>query len=624
MRSATNIPYPAVQDHAVIGDRRTAALVSADGTIDWLCLPDYNGDIVLGSLLDHGKGGHWKLGPNKRQRGLLQYIDETAVAETTWDWDDATLVLTDFMPWPEQHRTADLEHARVVVRRLSCTRGEAACCLELSPAMNFRPLINTERNEWCLHNVNERLRLWSSRQSWLSASAPEGIREEFRLANGEALWLALQLGGDTSLEWSAQLCEDLLAHTLQYWRKWNAKLSYTGPRKDLIRRSAQTIQLLSYAPSGSLVAAPTSSLPERIRGHDNYDYRYAWIRDASLSLAVLAMLGSPEDGAAYMDWLVTLGSSTDSPFQVVYGIHGETDLTERELPEAFGYRGSQPVRVGNHAYRQHQMDSLGYLCDCALVFLEHGGKWKQQYWEIVRRCADYTAAHWRLPDNGIWEQSGQQHHVSSKVMSWTALERSIKIAEKLNLNFDTTCWKAEMSQIHDDVMQHGWSDALGSFRQVYDRDTLDASALLVSLMGFLPADHPRVLGTIERISERLSINEFVYRFAPDPSQVEQGLPLGEKEGAFLPCTFWLAAAYAKAGSPDQADKILRAAESIAGPLGLFAEQVDPRNRQLLGNTPLLFSQIEYVRAVAEIAKARPLEKAELMLGVIEQQIKKLF
>ena len=281
---------------------------------------------------------------------------------------------------------------------------------------------------------------------------------------------------------------------------------------------------------------------------------------------------------------------------------------------------SLPIRFGNHAFQQTQLDSLGYLADCALIYLQQGGTWRPEYWEMIRRATDYTAQNWRRPDNGIWELPEQAHYVSSKVMSWVALDRAVKIAERTGQGRETGIWRASLEEILDDVLAQGWSDRLGAFRQRYEVDTLDASTLLIPVMGFLPADDTRVVGNVGRIVERLTIHGYVHRFLASETPWQGDRTLGHFEGAFLPCTFWLATTYAKAGLPDLAEAILAHAGAAAGELGLFAEEIDAQSGAFLGNTPLLFSQVEYVRAILELAKARPIDRTRLMFGMIEQRL----
>ena len=607
------IPYPPIEQHGVIGDRRTAALVATDGTVDWLCWPDYDSTSLFGALLDAQRGGFWRFGPAVPVAGTQRYLDDSAALVTTWDVAEGTLELTDAMASPGDDRPADAAEERAVLRRLRCTRGEVHCLLDLHPRADFAaPVPLALIAGGVALAVGERaLHLWTDLPLELRDGGALGT---FRLGAGEECW-ALLSRQERAVPWTIARARTALDASVAYWRDWLGNLTYTGPRREQVRRSVMAVHLLGYAPAGSLVAAPTTSLPERVGGDRNYDYRYAWVRDASLSMAVLAMLGDTRAAKRYMDWLARLDSSTDSPLQVVYQIGGGTDLTQRERPELSGYRESRPVLIGNHAAAQRQLDSLGYLADCALIYLEEGGEWHPEHWELIRRAADYTAANWARPDSGIWELPGeQQHYVSSKVMSWVALERAVKIAEKTRHPHATAPWRAAMAAIHAEVLARGWSERLGAFRQRYDADTLDAAALLIPVMDFLPADDPRVLGTVERIEATLAIDGFVHRFVAGETPGHEDLPVGAFEGAFLPCTFWLATAYAKAGQPDRAEALLARAEATAGALGLFAEEVDARSGAFRGNYPLLFAQVEYVRTILELAKARPLAGMRLLVG----------
>lgn len=605
-------PYPPIEALGVVGDRRTAALTAADGTICWLCWPDFDSPPIFGSLLDHEQGGYWRLGPHKGSLGRQRYPEENMVLTTEWEVDGQRLQLADFMPFPETERPPHLAGSRTIIRRLRCLGGSGWCKMELAARSDFRePPKLTPRLEGALLEFGEHsLSLWASVPIEVSGS---DLSAEFLLHEGEEAWFALG-GEDAHLPSSPSHASWLLEETERYWREWSARLTYTGFRSDWVTRSAMTFHLMTYARTGALVAAPTSSLPERIGGDRNYDYRFAWIRDVSLTLAILATLGDLQTSRRYMDWLSGLGSENDMPLQVLYRIDGGTCAEQHERTELEGYRGSTPVRIGNHAVDQYQIDSLGYLADCTLVYLEKGGEWKPQYWEMVRRLADHAAANWQRPTNGIWELSPRQHYVTDKVMAWVTLERSIRIAKKLNVDIDLTGWGSAKAAIFDEVMEKGWSEGLGAFKQRYEAETLDASALLMVMMEFLPPDHPRMRSTIERIERDLTIDGLVYRFNPPDQADPIQQPLGDAEGAFLPCTFWLAAAHAKLGNDEKAEAILEKVERIAGNLKLFAEEADPAARAFLGNTPLLFSHAAYIKAVMEIVKARPLRAAEMMIG----------
>jgi GH15 family glucan-1,4-alpha-glucosidase len=302
-----------------------------------------------------------------------------------------------------------------------------------------------------------------------------------------------------------------------------------------------------------------------------------------------------------LSWLAGLRSSTEMPLQVLYRVDGGTDIEEHARDDLAGYRGSRPVRFGNHAYRQRQIDCFGYLADCADIYLLRGGRWAPEYEQLIRRIADYTVKNWRKPSNGIWERDEQRHFVSSKVMSWTTLKRALQFADHVGANGKFRQWRRTMAEISADVMQRGWSEELQSFRQHYDADTLDASTLLIPLMGFLPPDHPRVAATVRRIESDLMIDGLVHRFRPDDSD----LPMGRFEGAFLPCCFWLAAVYALTGRNEDCEVMLQRTEQLTGNSGLFSEEADSRSGLLLGNIPMIFSHAEYSRAVLQLANIWP-------------------
>lgn len=592
------IPYPPIGSHGVIGDRRTAALVAADGSLDWLCLPRYDGEPLFGALIDATHGGFWRAGPPRPTLGSQRYAADSAVLITRWETDAWTLELTDAMAWPWDNR--DAQHGgpdgRCVLRRLRAVRGTAPATVAIHPRPGFGapPAFVPTADGATAQVAGATVRFWASVPVTMEG---DGLTASADLQPGQDLWSLLAWGEETPCPWTIERATAALDETVRFWRGWAAELDCDDALRERVLRSALTIHLLNYAPTGSPVASPTTSLPERIGGDRNWDYRYAWVRDAGLSIATLARLGELEAGRRYMDCLASYDSSTDSPLQVVYGVDGALHLPERERWELAGYADSRPVRVGNRACSQRQLDSLGFFVDCALVYLQNGGEWTDDHWEMVRRAADYTAANWPRPDSGIWEKTEERHYVSSKVMSWVALDRAVAIAARLGRDDEAHRWRPELVAIHDEVMERGWSDGLRAFRQEYDDDSLDASALLMPIVGFLPVDHPRVAATVERIIETLTIDGFVHRYIPDADCP----PLGQYEGAFLPCTFWLATVHAMAGRRAEAEAILARVEAIAGEPGLFAEEVDARPRSFLGNMPLLFSHAEYVRAVLALA-----------------------
>lgn len=605
------VPFPAIEKHGLTWDGRSAAVIAADGTVSWMCLPRFDGAPLFGALLDVEHGGYWRLGPAIASLGEQHTIEGTNSLSTVWSSADGRLELIDTMTIPEG------SGLRAIVRRLRCDEGAVRCFHGIDVRQDFGMAASSSRTPdgWSFETADARVHL----RFFAAGAHAIPLEGTFMLHAGESLWVVLAL--DERLIASAHEAEAAVQATGRHW-KHRATSLYTGPRREAIARSNLLIHALTHAPTGAPVAAATASVPERIGGDWNADYRFTWIRDASLSLAVLALLGNLESATRYMDWLASLEPGDHAPLQVLYRVDGSRELPQVERPDVAGYRNSKPVRFGNHAASQRQLDAFGFLCDCAFIYLDQGGAWKPEYWDLVRRAADHVLATWHLPDNSLWEVEPVRHYVSGKVMAWVALERTVRIARALGHEDGIGRWSEGMRRIHDEVMLRGWSERLESFRQHYDDDTLDASALLVSVMDFLPADHPRVLKTIECIETELSIDGFVYRFDPRATLGPHVAPLGEFEAAFLPCTFWLATAHAKAGNPERAEAILGRAERIAGS-GWFAEAVDPREMTFRGNFPLLFSQVEYVRAALETAKAHPLQMAQMLPGVVARQAKRM-
>ena len=420
--------------------------------------------------------------------GHQRYVDDNNVLVTTWQSADGELELTDAMLSPDASRPSGDEGRRTLLRRLRCKRGSATCAMELMPRDDFAPGLVTSRvpGGLELRVAGFALGLWTSRPV---EPAPDGVCAGFALGAGEEFWAILGLANDPAA-WNPQAADEALQATLRHWRELSGRYNYRGPRRDRVIRSALAIELLSFAPTGALVAAATSSLPERIGGDRNYDYRYAWIRDASMAIATLSVLGDVESAERYLSWLSRLDSSTEMPLQVLYRVDGGTDIEERSRDDLAGYRHSRPVRFGNHAYRQRQIDCFGYLADCAVIYLDQGGRWAPEYWRLIREIADYTARNWRKPSNGIWERDRRRHYVSSKVMSWTTLKRALEFADRTGENGKFRQWRAVMTEIHADVMERGWSDELQSFRQHYDADTLDASDIADPAYGISAADPP--------------------------------------------------------------------------------------------------------------------------------------
>ena len=559
----------------MIGDRYTAALIAADGTLDWLCLPHYRGEMVCASLLDAERGGHFRFGPRARVWGEQTYEGATCVLRTDYRSAGLPIVAEDFMALSNPPSSP----SRVLVRRLRAEGSRAECVIDFAPRVPLQQMRLV-----CTH-------------------APGVIAGpiEFVLEPGEEAWAVLSYSDSTA--WTPARARALREQTLRDWRAWAERLRCEGAHRDAVVRGLLTMRMLGYAPTGALVAAPTTSLPERIGGDWNADYRLAWVRDGSLCFEALARHGDHESGREYFDWLTAL-DPTSQKLQVLYDIDGGKSPAPSECTGLSGYRGSVPVRIGNHAYRQRQLGSAAYLSDCAFTYLREGAPWRPEYFELIAREADYTAGHWDEPDNGIWELPEQTQHVSSRVASWVALERASAIADRLGCSERARGWRVQMPIIRRQVLEQGYSERRGAFRQAYGSDALDASSLLIPILGFLPPDDPRVLSTIDRIARELTINGHVYRFAPEDMRGVGQHPMGEFEGSFVLCTCWLATALALAGQLEPAEAALKRVTEAAGPLGLLPEGIDARNGTFLGNYPLLFSHAEYIRAILAVERAR--------------------
>jgi GH15 family glucan-1,4-alpha-glucosidase len=612
--------YLPIEKHAVIGDRRTAALVGADGTIDWMCLPNFDGDAVFGALLDADRGGHWRIGPQQKSVGSQRYINDSATVRTAWSTKEWELELVDAMLWPDREKSDSRSAQRIVLRHLRCVRGEAQCAAELTPRQMFgEPYPLRGRHSPCHDRPSDQwLGLWVS-DSTVEEQIQQCSHGSFTLREGQDIWMLL---GDREEpnDWNAERAAKALEDTIASWHQWSSKHPFLGPRKESVVRSVTTIRLLSFQPNGNQVASPTCSLPEKIGGDRNYDYRYAWIRDSSLALAILSVMNDLDAAEKYMDWLAQLDSANEMPLQVMYRLDGTCKIEESQLDDVEGYRGSKPVRTGNQAFSQLQLDSLGYLADCALIYLEQGGKWKPEYWEMIESLAEFTCANWQREDSGIWELSDKHHYVSSKTMSWVVLERACRIADKLPSVQAPTHWRTTMDAIQDEVMQRGWSEKHQAFRQHYDSDDLDASVLLLATMGFLSADDPKMISTVAAVRKHLERDLFVWRFHPR-SLGHADMSLDGLESAFLPCTFWLSSVLASMGQTDEAEEILEKVDAAFGQLGIYPEEADPLTGAAIGNIPLIFSHAEHLKAVMDLAKAKPLSHMAMAAGKVVRKIK---
>lgn len=590
--------FPPIERHGVIGDRRTGALVAADGTVDWFCVPNFDCVPIFGALLDPERGGYFRVGPKETRLGEQHYLESCATLVTTWSAEG--IEIADVMAWPHDEPPAEAHGKRVILRRLSAIRNTTVC-LELEPRRDFREMPHA-REKTVFQFADGALGLWAS---FPVESREDGAYAQLVLKSGEEHWIAIGWNLDPS-EWAVKRAVETFASAGAYWTSWCAglKIKHGGEREAALRRAAITVQLLSSSRDDSALAALTTSLPERIRGDRNYDYRCAWVRDASLSLAMLARMGKEEEVQRYLEWLCELESDVKCPLKVCYRFDGSTVNDEEEVPGVRGYRDSRPVHRGNRAVKQIQYGSLGFLMDCVRIYFDEGGPWEEHFWHLLQRVASYVTENWQNEDNGIWELVEKTHHVASRVMCWVVLERASHIARKTGHDSEAGRWLRAAEDIHAEVMAKGWCESKRSFRQRYGSDALDAATLLIPLMEFLPIDHPCVVDTVTALERELVVDGLLHRFNPKETPGGGPFSVSEFEGAFLPCVFWHAHVLAKMGRCEAAEAILVRCEKVAGELGIFAEEIDAKAGTFLGNTPLLFAHVEYVRAVVELNKAR--------------------
>ncbi len=599
------VPYPPIERLAVIGDRRSAATSAADGTVCWLCLPRFDATPIFGCLLDLDKGGFWRLGPEDRDFGEQRYLPGTAVLVTRWEAPGSVLELTECMAWPGDTRDGGRADRRVLIRRLRCLSGRRAIAHRIAPWEDFRTAAVASGGAGFtrLQTPAHDLGLWCSVPMRISKDRARA-QATASLAEGEEVWAVLDEAAQAGA-WTIESARAALEETQRDWETWSGALICEAPRADELRLAAVVVHLCTYAPTGAVIAAPTTSLPERVPGNYNYDYRYCWVRDGSISMGLLAQLGAGAETGRFLTWIAARlrpesDDPTEMPLQVLYRIDGNPTVPKDTRLDIAGYRSCQPVQFGNPVYQMHEIDGFGFLADCALLFARHGGTLTDAHWTLVRRSADFIARNWSEKDAGTWELMPSQNFVATRVMSWVTLDRALAIAALLGHEVPAA-WETARRQVHADVLLHGWSDKIGAFRQRYGEDALDATALLIPLMGFLRPDDPRVRATVQQIDRVLTLNGLVHRFVPLKTPGRPDQPMGDREGAFLMCTFWLAQAWQMLGEPDRAKRVLARAEQTRGTTGLFSEAADARhNPGLLGNVPLLFSQVEYARAVRAI------------------------
>lgn len=590
--------YKKIGNYGIIGNMRSVALVGLDGSIDWLCLPDIDSPSVFAALLDCKKGGRFRICPRDAFDSTAFYIKETNVLVTQFRTSSGVLKVTDFMPLGEGKRKAPLMDLCRVAEVIS---GSVNVEVVFEPRFNYAqaPTMVERLPKGFLANGDSQslMLLTDVPLREISGDSPHII---WKASQGERSFFALKLAPSHTLDISEACIVESMEETVKFWRGWLAG-AQTGPLTDIkwhrefLERSALVLKLLQYEPTGAIAAAATTSLPESIGSVRNWDYRFSWVRDTSMTLKALFQLGHLEETHAYLRWVEDLlARHGPQRLQIMYGLRGEEELEERELAHLEGYKGSRPVRVGNAAARQRQLDIYGEIMDAALKLSQYVGKVDPSMWRGLRDICNYVSEIWNEKDFGIWEtRCDPVHHVHSKVMCWVALDRGITIAKRYGFPAELSLWRRQRDLIKYEVLQKSFNKEKGSFVQHYETDELDASALRIPLVGFLPFDDPRVASTVEAVRRELDYDGLLLRY-----RARDGLPGGE--GAFLLCNFWLIMCLVGLGRTEEAEATLCRTEKAANHLGLFSEQYDPRWREALGNYPQALTHIVYINSVLSL------------------------
>jgi GH15 family glucan-1,4-alpha-glucosidase len=590
--------YLPIAEHGVVGDLHSVALVGTDGTIDWYCPGRFDAPSVFASILDAERGGHFRIAPADESWTTKQlYVPDTNVLITRFLTAHGIGEVLDFLPVDDWHGS----HHQQLVRRVLCVRGTMRFRVEVEPRFDYA------RVEPEVHVVDGGAVFGSPQLTLaLSTSVPlertdSGVRGELALQANESVSFFLE-EGEEAVPRTEDESRELFADTIDYWRRWVAHSTYRGRWREMVMRSALTHKLLTYWPTGALDAAPTTSLPEILGGGRNWDYRYTWIRDASFTLFALLRLGFIEEAAEFGKWLTDRfregggGAGPCGPLQVLYGIDGRRELPEETLDHLSGYRGSAPVRIGNGAADQLQLDIYGELIDSLYLFNKHGRPLSHDAWKDLSQIVEWVAGNWDQPDEGIWEVRGGRHDFTySRLMCWVAVERAIRVARKRGLPADIPAWARTRDAIYHQIMERGWNAERQAFVQHFGSDVLDASVLLMPLVKFISPTDPRWLSTLDAISQELVSDTLVYRYnvraSPDGLEGE--------EGSFSICSFWYVEALARAGRVDHARLALEKMFTYANHLGLYSEEIGPTG-ELLGNFPQAFTHLALISAATNL------------------------
>ncbi|MFF1302405.1 glycoside hydrolase family 15 protein [Streptomyces sp. NPDC058307] len=594
--------YLPIAEHGLIGDLRSVALVGTDGTIDWYCCPSFDAPSVFASILDAERGGAFELAAAVPARTKQFYFPDTNVLITRFYTEDGVGEVQDFMPVDgdmvetERHR---------LIRRVVCVRGSIPFRTRVAPRFDYGAQPHTLRMVGDVAVFESpKLSLGLTATVPLETEGPDA-RADFTLSEGESAVFALdQVGGEVTPRRCARTeAEEQFNSTVAYWRQWLSASKYRGRWREMVHRSALTLKLLTYAPTGAIVAAPTTSLPEQLGGERNWDYRYVWVRDAAFAVYALLRLGFTSEAEAFMDFLIRhvspSGHGHSGPLQIMYGIDGRTDLTERELGHLEGHRGSAPVRVGNAAADQLQLDIYGALIDSVYLYDKWAKPISSGQWDDVCTLVEWVCEHWDQPDEGIWEtRGGRKNFLYSRLMCWVAIERAIRMANRRGLPADLNRWRECRDTIYRRIMDRGWSQTRQAFVQHEDGDVLDAAVLMMPLTKFIAPTDPKWLSTLDALTEELVSDSLVYRY--DPTASPDGLR-GD-EGTFSICSFWYVEAMVHAGRIDEARLAFEKMLTYANHLGLYAEEISNTGEQQ-GNFPQAFTHLGLISAAFNLDRA---------------------
>ncbi len=582
-----------IEDYALLGDCETVALVGKDGSIDWLCLPRFDSGACFAALLGTPDHGRWQIAPASPIKNVSRrYRDGTLILETIYETAEGVVTLIDGM-------TVRAEHP-VVIRCVRGERGQVPMKMHLVVRFDYGSIV-----PWVTHLEEGGL---------LATAGPDTLRlrtrvplrgenhhtvAEFTVSQGEEVPFMLSWRPSHRDGQPAGDPMRLLHKTEKSWREWSEGCHCTGPWAEPMKRSLLTLKALTYAPTGGVVAAATTSLPEQLGGVRNWDYRLCWLRDATLTLHALMAAGQKDEARAWREWLLRAAAGSPDQLQIMYGLAGERRLSEWEVPWLPGYEGSRPVRIGNGAYEQFQLDVYGELLDAMYLSRQIGLEPERAEWELEKVIVGFLETAWEHPDEGIWEVRGPRRHFThSKVMAWVAFDRAVKSIEKFQLEGPLDRWRALRDAVHREVCIKGFDTSKNSFVQYFGSKEPDAALLMIPLVGFLPADDPRMVGTVACIERELMHDGFVKRY--NPREEVDGLPPGE--GVFLPCTFWLADNYVLCGRRQEAEILFRRLLGLCNDVGLISEEYDPQTRRLVGNFPQAFTHVGLVNTARNLTQ----------------------